>query len=406
MLEEGPWTRMALTMPAFLRFMKQINPLREQEEATELGFSEPEFSRAKKIFLQIDSTNSGVLDKKAVLVALKKMGFFSAAKSVFKAFNALDTDRDGSIDFLEFLQITRKVNPDEEHKTLVKCEVSVENYEQYKLAFERHDLSDAAVIKKDQVWSFLAQLGIGCTEKLLEAALSRVDHERSGVFDLIDIVRVMSTLHILRLREEFATEQAILTRRMRGWSPERRTGTKQVFEYKRVFNQYDIDRTDKLRKSELFSLLKDLGLEEKNDRPHLFEMILDSVKEFDVTDNEPYTVGFDDFLRVVKKIYSRREMDRRVADIETGLELGFNEEEIHEFREVATTFDKNENHGLDIDEIGQLLLGIGQSNISADVLTETFKEFDRDNSGSLDFSEFLHLMKALSKRYEENPKSF
>ncbi|KAJ3675589.1 hypothetical protein LUZ60_004631 [Juncus effusus] len=74
------------------------------------------------------------------------------------------------------------------------------------------------------------------------------------------------------------------------------------------------------------------------------------------------------------------------------------EAQISEYREAFLLFDKNNDGCITKEELATVIRSLGQ-NPSDDDLQDMINEVDRDNNGTVEFSEFLILM---SKKFKEN----
>eukprot|EP00397_Hematodinium_sp_SG-2012_P019175 GEMP01019691.1.p1 GENE.GEMP01019691.1~~GEMP01019691.1.p1 ORF type:complete len:643 (+),score=150.06 GEMP01019691.1:235-2163(+) len=384
-----------LSMPQFLRFMKMIDPEMLKKQAKQLGFSSAECIRFQKAFVNVDDDNSGLLTAKETLTTVRALGYTSSAKSVFAAFHELDTDKNAAIDFLEFLQLTKALIIDEEQRVLEICEFSIDEDVRYKYAFEKVDKAEKAVLTREDIMTLLENLDIVATEKECDLVMIKIDTKKTEVADYIDIMRFIATLRDLKAREEFRREQEELQKCV-GLRPDKQFTPTDIFKFQRAFNEYVPENTGKLRKPEIYRLMKDIemwptGAEGQRRVP----LILDSVKESDVTSTEPYFIEFEQFIELLRQVLIMVENDQWKSDVELGISLGFTEDEVCEFREVASLYDRDGNHTLELNEIQELLVTIGRS-MPDKFVRELFKEYDDDNNGHLDFSEFLHLMKSLA----------
>ena len=68
------------------------------------------------------------------------------------------------------------------------------------------------------------------------------------------------------------------------------------------------------------------------------------------------------------------------------------EEFIEEIRQTFILFDKNQDGTIDLPELGDVFRSLGQ-HYTEDELKEMIADIDQDQSGSIEFSEFLQLMK-------------
>ncbi|KAL4966327.1 uncharacterized protein BDV14DRAFT_171428 [Aspergillus stella-maris] len=66
-------------------------------------------------------------------------------------------------------------------------------------------------------------------------------------------------------------------------------------------------------------------------------------------------------------------------------------EEIDQFREVFSVFDKDGNGDIDAQELGEVMRSLGQAPTDAE-LQDIIDELDVDRTGTIDFEEFLILM--------------
>ncbi|PAA62089.1 hypothetical protein BOX15_Mlig018223g1 [Macrostomum lignano] len=73
-------------------------------------------------------------------------------------------------------------------------------------------------------------------------------------------------------------------------------------------------------------------------------------------------------------------------------EDGLTEEQIEEFREAFSLFDKDGDGTITNKELASVMRALGQ-NPSQEELKEMIKEVDQDGSGSIEFDEFLEMMK-------------
>ena len=80
--------------------------------------------------------------------------------------------------------------------------------------------------------------------------------------------------------------------------------------------------------------------------------------------------------------------------------LGFTEDQVEEFREVFTIFDKDKNGIIDIKEMGVVMRALGQDP-SRQRLEEKIREFDENKDGVISFDEFLDLMAVMINKVDE-----
>ncbi|GLB41004.1 putative calmodulin mediates the control of a large number of enzymes, ion channels and other proteins by Ca(2) [Lyophyllum shimeji] len=67
------------------------------------------------------------------------------------------------------------------------------------------------------------------------------------------------------------------------------------------------------------------------------------------------------------------------------------EDQIQEFKEAFALFDKDNDGTITHDELGTIMRKLGQNPTDAE-LDSMIREVDADNSGTIDFNEFLNMM--------------
>ena len=81
--------------------------------------------------------------------------------------------------------------------------------------------------------------------------------------------------------------------------------------------------------------------------------------------------------------------------------LDIPEDQMEEFKQAFALFDKDGNGHVDANELGQVLASLGQIP-TEDELKRMISEVDGDMNGTIEFSEFLQMMKSkMSKKENE-----
>jgi len=96
----------------------------------------------------------------------------------------------------------------------------------------------------------------------------------------------------------------------------------------------------------------------------------------------------------------------RLAKSTTGQELmtlaeSLTEEQVAEFKECFSLFDRDGDGTVDTSELGTVMKSLGQR-MSDDELRDMISEVDVDGSGTVDFAEFLGLMARQMKDHESD----
>lgn len=89
--------------------------------------------------------------------------------------------------------------------------------------------------------------------------------------------------------------------------------------------------------------------------------------------------------RIVKSNYGQTTMNKQEEYPE------LTEEQIEDFKEAFSLFDKNGDGYISSKELGIVMRSLGQ-NPSEQELKDMINEVDADGNGSIDFEEFIHMM--------------
>merc|ERR1711976_86789 len=83
--------------------------------------------------------------------------------------------------------------------------------------------------------------------------------------------------------------------------------------------------------------------------------------------------------------------DNEAVDARLAMEYEFSIDQIGEFREAFSLFDKDGDGTITTKELGTVMRSLGQ-NPSEDELQDMVNEVDIDGNGEIDFEEFLQMM--------------
>jgi len=118
-----------------------------------------------------------------------------------------------------------------------------------------------------------------------------------------------------------------------------------------------------------------------------------TLDEFDLWGFDQQNIDLDTFLRLVQQCKERSAATERAKERDfAATEYGFDEGSVNEHRLAFDQLDQGT--GLDISRVRKVFALFGQ-NISSEKLRELFDKIDEDDSGVLDFLEYLHLVHEL-----------
>lgn len=158
--------------------------------------------------------------------------------------------------------------------------------------------------------------------------------------------------------------------------------------FKKLFDLYDTDKSGAIGMNELRNLSKHLGAE-MND-----EQLGKSVKSINAAfvsgDGE---LSFDEFLRWLASTDSNGgdEFAGLKAKITAQGKRTLNNEQIQRLKEVFDHFDADASGSIDADELVNVFTSMGQE-VSREDMEEMIRGVDDDDSGQIEFPEFMMLM--------------
>jgi len=157
-----------------------------------------------------------------------------------------------------------------------------------------------------------------------------------------------------------------------------------------IFRRNDQDGDGELSMLEVSNMLAALGLTPKtHEEQHEIKELVDLAD-----DDGSGLITYEEFQHLAQLVMERiRNMQRRVEMTE-GLALDFTREKVREFRDAFWLLDETGSGFLDITGLRKSMRMLRQR-IDGDALRALFTAIDHDNSGHIDFIEFLRLMRAI-----------
>jgi Ca2+-binding EF-hand superfamily protein len=187
--------------------------------------------------------------------------------------------------------------------------------------------------------------------------------------------------------------------------------TKQMRDYYWMcFQRYDADGGGSLDAQEMQKMMKDMGLAPTSySEQKVYARMLQDIAERSEGERNPLLEGgwtFEEFLLMITVMMEVTRVQEEHTLLELCDVLGFSEEELLQFREVFDQFDEDASGDIEIRELKNILQVLGQESsteeIRALLQSQDIGNGDKDDeSATLDFPEFLKLMKRLSGDIEE-----
>ncbi|XP_074567121.1 calmodulin-like [Curcuma longa] len=151
----------------------------------------------------------------------------------------------------------------------------------------------------------------------------------------------------------------------------------QIAEFKEAFSLFDKDGDGCITTKELGTVMRSLG-----QNPTEAEL-QDMINEVDADGNG--AIDFPEFLNLM----ARKMKD--TIDRQAGMAEQLTDDQIAEFKEAFSLFDKDGDGCITTKELGTVMRSLGQNPTEAE-LQDMINEVDADGNGTIDFPEFLNLM--------------
>lgn len=118
---------------------------------------------------------------------------------------------------------------------------------------------------------------------------------------------------------------------------------------------------------------------------------------FAMSTDEDGFLGFKQFKRVMQRAREITNAVQHQKEVKAALENGFKESELDELHSTFDALDEDESGTIDAEEVWASVCSLGFK-ISRSVFDSVFAQVDEDDSGGLDFIEFLKLLRLIRDR--------
>jgi len=322
-----------------------------------------EIREVRENFERFDEDNSGELSIQELEELLKSLGITPFRSTIADALAVVDEDDSGSLDFHEFVQLLQVYRKTE---GFARAEVQKLYRTFGRFADERTvaDGSKRGFLKADTMKDALLQMfgsqATAIAQELEENLLSRPKN-----FTKQAVKKPGFSSGPGHGNDE--PDPGMSFKEFLVWARQLREAEVKVC--KSEFEQCDTDGGGTLEPDEIRTVLLRLGY------TPLRSVIYDFIDAFDI--DRGGTLDFDEFVNMM-------ELFRR-SD-------GFTREDVKEFSETFATFDTQHEGEIDSVQVGAMLRSLG-FNTESDRAEVMVKTVDVNGSGSLDFAEFLRLMR-------------
>eukprot|EP00403_Amphidinium_massartii_P022163 CAMPEP_0178390020 /NCGR_PEP_ID=MMETSP0689_2-20121128/10428_1 /TAXON_ID=160604 /ORGANISM="Amphidinium massartii, Strain CS-259" /LENGTH=885 /DNA_ID=CAMNT_0020010511 /DNA_START=6 /DNA_END=2663 /DNA_ORIENTATION=+ len=322
------------------------------------GFTLEDAEKYKDVFQMFDHDHSGDMDTRELMSALGYLGFALPREVVIEVAQEVDVDDSGSMNEMEFLKCIRKV-----HERETAC---------MRQMFDSFDVDGSQGISGLELHQMLRSLGYYPTNRAIRDAA-----EDAGITNLREELCFES---LWRLCEVYRCRDG-LTRA-------------EAQEIEDIFNLVDSKKTGELRTCEVARMFRVLGY------PITFEVAQRLTAEVDI--NGSGRIDLAEFKKIVRKY---RERDTRNATV-LYKDLGATPEAARDVLK-SLGLDKAAKANLEFGDIAQLAMFVrkarekarssvrAQSGFTSEQsldLLRKFKEHDSDGSGDIAYKELRDLL--------------
>ncbi|KAB1203614.1 Calcium-dependent protein kinase 29 [Morella rubra] len=141
------------------------------------NLSEEEIKGLKHMFSNIDTDNSGTITLEELKIGLSRLGSKLSEAEIKQLMDAADVDKNGTIDYIEFITATMHRHRLDKDENLYK-------------AFRHFDQDDSGFITRDELRQAMTQYGMG-DEATIDEVIKDVDTDKDGRINYDEFVAMM-----------------------------------------------------------------------------------------------------------------------------------------------------------------------------------------------------------------------
>ncbi|KAI3520998.1 hypothetical protein L1887_10454 [Cichorium endivia] len=156
----------------------QLNQSLQPSKFSSPAVFQPNANEMRRVFNKFDKNKDGKISKEEYGSAVGLLGGKNPKSEVTKAFQAIDTDGDGFIDFDEFMEAQ-------------KSDGGVKTGD-IKSAFKVFDLDGNGKITAEELLQVLRQLGERCSLEACRKMVKGVDADGDGMIDVDEFMGLMT----------------------------------------------------------------------------------------------------------------------------------------------------------------------------------------------------------------------
>jgi Ca2+-binding EF-hand superfamily protein len=401
-----------------------------------LGRTSSSGRKIKELFSEMDTDDSGTLERREIGSAMAKLGVKLLPEEINVLFERYDYNNSGQLDYGEFLNLvgfqkdgnvsSQARLDDEVDRLLERIQDNLEKYlgsgssgqsgKALKELFREIDVDGSGTIDKQEFARAMARLGVKLTTEEIATIYERFDADDGRQLKYNDFLKLIGfdasskSLGDSRQRRgglDKEIEDLIDKIRSR-LTQELGTGRVVGRELKRVFEEIDIDGSNSIDKNELARAMAKLNCKLTRDEADLiFERFdrdnsgkLDYREYLELCGRDKSDRDREDRDRDYSSGGSRSsrlqaEVDKIVDKIQRNMEdeLGKDVNKGRELKRVFEQMDTDNSNTVDKKEFARAINKLGVK-LTTDEVDAIFERYDADSSRGLEYKEFLTLVGA------------
>ncbi|XP_075639970.1 calcium-dependent protein kinase 29-like isoform X2 [Castanea sativa] len=178
-LQSSPWPSISASAKDLIKKMLTMNPTKRITVADALAenLSEEDIKGLKQMFNNMDTDKSGTITLEELKIGLTRLGSRLSETEIKQLMDAADVDKNGIIDYSEFITATMHRHKLERDEHLYK-------------AFKYFDQDDSGFITREELRKAMTQYGMG-DEATIDEVLEDVDTDKDGRINYDEFVAMM-----------------------------------------------------------------------------------------------------------------------------------------------------------------------------------------------------------------------
>lgn len=321
----------------------------------------------KDVFATFDSDGDGSISLDELSVAYRMLGYDLSPQLLREMVRIADIDGDGSINFSEFLgMILEQQNSSRLRSAQRTPPLTAEQVARYRDAFSSFDIDGDGTITVQELGTAMRLLGHNLSEAELRAMVRSADRDGSGTLDFGEFITFITRDQPQQQQHQQPVSVSV------------NLSQDQVLQYTNTFLIMDGDGDGGIDARELASAMRLLG------KPLTVAEAQSLINEYDLDGSG--TLNLVEYLLMMSGHHSQEEEAAAAAGAAPLRQ--FTQEELARYREVFESFDSNGDGKITLTEMYRALQLL-QRGVPLDTLESIFRWLDKDNSGALEWPEFI-----------------